>query len=56
MMDRELGNIILRAVSDEEELPPAEKLAAWAWFYQMIKTGELAYRSYVLGELEQEYW
>ena len=55
MMDRELGNIILRALSDEE-LPPAERLAAYAWFYQMLSSGELAHQAYVRGELDQEYW
>ncbi len=56
MMDRELGDIILRAVSGEEELSPPEKLAAYAWFYQFLKTGELAHQSYLHGELDQEYW
>ena len=56
MMDRELGDIILRAVNGEEELSPSEKLAAYAWFYQFLKTGELAYHSCLRGELDQEYW
>ena len=56
MMDRELGDIILRAVIGEEELSPSEKLAAYAWFYQFLKTGELAHQSYLHGELDQEYW
>jgi hypothetical protein len=56
MMDRELGDIILRTISGEGELSPSEKLAAYAWFYLMLKTGELAHQSYLHGELDQEYW
>ncbi len=56
MMDRELAEIILRAVNGDEELSRSEKLAAYAWFYQFLKTGELAYQSFVRGELDEEYW
>ncbi len=56
MMDRELGAIILRAVNGEEELSPSERLAANAWFYQFLKSAELAYHSYLNGELDQDYW
>ena len=47
MMDRELGDIILRAINGEEELSPSEKLAANAWFYQFLKSAELAHHSYL---------
>jgi len=56
MMDRELADIILRAIAGEEELAPPDRLAAYAWFYQLLKTGELAHQSYLHGELDQEYW
>jgi hypothetical protein len=56
IMDRELGGIILRAVADEGELEPAEKLAAYAWFYNMLKIGELAHQFYLRGELDKSYW
>lgn len=57
MMDRELGQLILRAISGEEkEMLPQDKLAAYAWFYQMLKIGELAHQSYLNGDLDQEYW
>jgi hypothetical protein len=56
MMDRELAEIILRAIAGEEEMSPPDKLAAYAWFYQLLKTGELAHQSYLHGELDQEYW
>jgi hypothetical protein len=56
MMDRELADIILRAISNEEELLPAERFAAYAWFYQLLRTGELAHQSYLHGELDPEYW
>lgn len=56
MMDRELGAIIIRAMGDKEELPPADKLAAYAWFFDMLKTGELAHMHYLCGELDKQYW
>lgn len=56
MMDRELGDIILRAINGVEELSPSEKLAANAWFYQFLKSAELAHQSFLNGELDQEYW
>jgi hypothetical protein len=52
MMDRELAEIILRAIAGEEEMSPPDKLAAYAWFYQLLKTGELAHQSYLHGELD----
>ena len=54
--ERELADIILRAISGEEELSSPDKLAAYAWFYVMLKTGELAHQSYLNGELDREYW
>ena len=56
VMDREFGDIILRAIAGEEELSSADKLAAYAWFHNMLKTGELAHMSFLHGELDQEYW
>lgn len=56
MMDRELAEIILRALNGDDELSRSEKLAAYAWIYQFLKTGELAHQSFVRGELDEEYW
>lgn len=54
--DRELGDIILRALDGSKELKPEEKLAAYAWFFIMLKTGELAHIQYRNGELDEQYW
>jgi len=54
--DRELGGIILRAMDGTHELKPEDKLAAYAWFFIMLKTGELAHIQYRNGELAKEYW
>lgn len=56
MMDRELGKILLRSVKGEERLSPEEKLAAYGWFFQMLKTGELAYQSRQQGDLDEAYY
>jgi hypothetical protein len=56
MMDRELAGIILRAISGNAELSPEERMAASAWFFQLLKTGELAHQSYLAGELDKDYW
>ena len=55
-LDRQLREIVLRALAGEGKLSSADKLAAYAWFHQLLKTGELAYMSFLHGELDQEYW
>jgi hypothetical protein len=54
--DRELGDIIVRALVSTNELSPAEKIAAYGWFYTFLKTGELAHMRYRSGDLEKKYW
>ena len=54
--DREFGDILIRAMSGEEKLEPAEKLAAYAWFFILAKSGELAYSNYLSGDLDEEFW
>jgi len=56
MMDRGLRDIILRAIAGEVELSSSDKLAAYAWFHNVLNTGELAHMSFLHGELDQEYW
>ena len=55
-VDRELADLVLRAMKDEGELSPSEKLAAYAWFFNMLKIGELAYQAFMNGELDATYW
>ena len=54
--DRQFGDILIRALEGNEELLPAEKLAAYAWFFTMLKSAELAFTHYVKGDLDEEYW
>jgi len=56
MVDRGLGDIVVRAIAGKEELSSADKLAAYAWFHILLKTSELAHMSFLHGELDQEYW
>ena len=53
--DRGASDIILRALQ-REELSPAEKLSAYAWFFDLLKSGELAYSQYLSGDLDEEVW
>lgn len=54
--DRDLSNIVIRALKDNEDLTPAEKLAAYAWFFGLLKAGELAYTLFLRGGLDADYW
>ncbi len=54
--DRELGAIVVKALAAPELLQANEKLAAYAWFFDMLKTEELTYGRYLAGELDAEYW
>jgi hypothetical protein len=54
--DRELSDVIVRAIKGEEDLAQAEKLAAYAWFFGMLKAGELAHTLFLRGGLESDYW
>ena len=54
--DRDLGDIIVRALDGTNELSPAEKIASYGWFYTFFKTGELAHMRYRSGDLEKKYW
>src|SRR5687768_9561438 len=41
--DREVAAIVLKAMSGSEPLAAPEQLAAYAWFFNMLKTAELAH-------------
>jgi hypothetical protein len=38
--DRELADVIIRAIKGNEDLTHAEKLAAYGWFFGLLKAGE----------------
>jgi len=54
--DRELGGLIIRAMSGEEDFSPADRLAAYAYFFDFLKTAELAYLQYLNGDLDGPLW
>ena len=53
--DRGASDIVLRALK-RDELSPAEKLSAYAWFFDLLKSGELAYSQYISEDLDKEVW
>ena len=53
--DRGASDIVLRALK-REELSPAEQLSAYAWFFDLLKSGELAYSQYLSQDLDEEVW
>ena len=54
--DREFGDILIRGLSDPQTLTPPERIALYAWLFNMLKSGELAYGRYIKGDLDEEYW
>lgn len=53
--DRGASDIVLRALK-REELSPAEQLSAYAWFFDLLKSGELAYSQYLSQDLDKQVW
>ena len=53
--DRGASDIILRALK-RDELTPAEQLSAYAWFFDLLKSGELAYSQYLSQDLDEAVW
>lgn len=54
--DRSMGEIVLRCMSGDDDLSPADRLAAYAYFFDFLKTAELAYYQYLKGDLEPSLW
>ncbi|MEJ2541944.1 MAG: hypothetical protein P8188_18585 [Gemmatimonadota bacterium] len=53
--DRGASDIVIRALKCEP-LSPAEKLSAYAWFFDLLKSGELAYSQYLSDDLDEPVW
>jgi hypothetical protein len=53
--DRGASDIVLRALK-RDELSPAEQLSAYAWFFDLLKSGELAYSQYLSDDLDEQVW
>ena len=54
--DREFGDILIKGLGDPQSLTPSERIALYAWLFNMLKTGELAYAHYIKGDLDESYW
>ena len=54
--DREAGELVIRRLELDETMKPAERAAAYGWFFNCLKAGELAYRQFKSGQLDDEVW
>ncbi|MDH5591026.1 MAG: hypothetical protein OEZ65_15830 [Gemmatimonadota bacterium] len=54
--DRDIGDIVLRAMRGEGDLSPADRMAAYAYFFDFLKTAELAYYQFRNGDLDPPLW
>ena len=54
--DREMGQLILEVMSGEADVSEADQFAAMAYFFDMLKTAEVAYLQYLRGELDPAMW
>jgi hypothetical protein len=50
--DRAMGGIVLRCMSGDGDLSPVDRFAAYAYFFDFLKTAELAYYQYMNGDLD----
>ena len=54
--DRPMGGIVLRCMAGENDLAPADRFAAYAYFFDFLKTAELAYYQFKNGDLDPTLW
>jgi hypothetical protein len=54
--DRALGALTLKSMSGESLANPEDRLAVWAFFFDMLKKAELAHRQFLRGELDADLW
>lgn len=54
--DRVMGDLVLRGMRGEVDLAPAEQIAVYAYFFDFLKTAELAYYQYSNGDLDPPLW
>jgi hypothetical protein len=54
--DREMGGIVLSVMAGDDDLSPEDRLAAYAYFFDFLKTAELAYYQYLNGDLDPPLW
>ena len=54
--DRGTGALMLRAMSGDADLSSEEQYAAYAYFFDFLKTAELAHYQFLRGELDGPLW
>jgi hypothetical protein len=54
--DREMGDIVLRVMAGETGLKPADQFACYAYFFDFLKTAELAHQQFLKGDLDPLLW
>lgn len=54
--NREMGDIVLRVMAGETGLKPADQFAACAYFFDFLKTAELAHHQFLNGDLDPPLW
>lgn len=54
--DREMGALVLRYMAGEMDVPPADRIAVYAYFFDFLKTAELAYYQFLNGDLDAPLW
>jgi hypothetical protein len=56
ILDREFSDILIRGMAEPMQLTPSERVALYAWFFNMLKNGELAFAHFSKGDLDEDYW
>ena len=54
--DRAMGDLVLRAMRGDDDLVPADRIAVYAYFFDFLKTAELAHYQFLNGELDPQLW
>jgi hypothetical protein len=51
-----MGGVVLRCMSGDDDLSSTDRFAAYAYFFDFLKTAELAYYQYQNGDLDPALW
>ena len=54
--DTEMTAVVLQAMESDADLTPAQRHGAYAYFFDFLKTAELAHYHLRRGELDVELW
>ena len=54
--DPEMTKVVLQAMDSDSDLTAEQRLGAYAYFFDFLKTAELAHYHFRRGELDEELW